>query len=75
MLTARCVSTPTFNYLAIHVNADPAGPRVSDIIGDVMVGGQVQKDWGLHLIDANLAMGNLVAIVAEEGHAWTARRP
>jgi hypothetical protein len=75
MLTARCVSTPLFNYLAIHVNADPAGPRVSDIIGDVIVGGQVQKDWGLHLIDANLAMGNLVAIVAEEGHAWTARRP
>jgi Protein of unknown function (DUF3089) len=73
-LTARCVSTPTLNYLAIHVNADPSGPRVNDITGDVVVGGQVQKDWGLHLIDANLAMGNLVDIVGQEGKAWGAGR-
>jgi hypothetical protein len=73
LLTARCASTPTFNYLAIHVNADPASPRVGDIVGDIVVGGQIQKDWGLHLIDANLAMGNLVAIVGQEAKAWTAR--
>jgi hypothetical protein len=72
MLTARCVSTPEFNYLAIHVNPDPSGQRASDINGDVIVGGEVQKVWGLHLIDANLAMGNLVSIVADEGRAWTA---
>jgi hypothetical protein len=72
MLTAKCVSTPDFNYLAIHVTPDPSGARASDINGDVVVGGQVMKDWGLHLIDANLAMGNLVAIVADEGRAWSA---
>ncbi|HEY5289229.1 MAG TPA: DUF3089 domain-containing protein, partial [Caulobacteraceae bacterium] len=72
MLTARCVFTPTFNYLAVHVSPDPTGGRTSDINGDVVYAGQVQKDWGLHLIDANLAMGNLVAIVTDESHAWSA---
>jgi len=33
-------------------------------------GGAVLKDWGLHLIDANLFMGNLVEIVDDEGKAW-----
>ncbi|HEY2482664.1 MAG TPA: DUF3089 domain-containing protein, partial [Caulobacteraceae bacterium] len=73
MLSARCASTPQFNYLAIHVTPDPSGGRASDINGDVMFGGQVQPDWGLHLIDANLAMGNLVTLVADEGRAWSAR--
>ncbi|HEY5072234.1 MAG TPA: DUF3089 domain-containing protein [Caulobacteraceae bacterium] len=74
MLTAHCVSAPPFTYLAIHVNANPAGPRVKDIPGDVIIGGAVQKNWGLHLIDANLAMGNLVAIVRDEGEAWVAAK-
>ena len=73
LLTARCVSTSEFNYLSVHINADPKSPRSSQLIGDVVVGGQVQKNWGLHLIDANLAMGNLVDIVRREGAAWTAK--
>jgi len=73
LLSARCVSTPDFNYLAIHVNADPGSPRTSNINGDLIVGGGVVlKDWGLHLIDANLAMGNLVGIVAAEGATYAA---
>jgi len=72
MLTARCASTDGFSYLAVHVSPDPTGGRTSDINGDVVFGGQMLKDWGLHLIDANLSMGNLVAIVADEGRAWTA---
>jgi hypothetical protein len=73
LFTARCVSTPEFNYLSVHINADPASPRSSQLVGDVVVGGQVQKNWGLHLIDANLAMGNLVDIVRQEGAAWTTK--
>jgi hypothetical protein len=75
LLTARCVSTPEFNYLAIHVNSDEPGPRAHDIPGDIVVMGHVLKDWGLHLIDANLAMGNLVDIVRDEGAAWVAKHP
>ncbi|HLZ82693.1 MAG TPA: DUF3089 domain-containing protein [Caulobacteraceae bacterium] len=73
LLTARCVSTPEFNYLSVHINADPSSPRSNQLVGDVVVGGQVQKTWGLHLIDANLAMGNLVDIVRQEGAAWVAK--
>jgi hypothetical protein len=72
LLTARCVSTPEFNYLAIHINVDPASPRTHTLVGDVVVGGQVQANWGLHLIDANLAMGNLVDILRRQGQAWIA---
>jgi hypothetical protein len=75
LLTATCVTTPQFTYLSIHVNADPAGPRTSDLIGDVVIGGEIQKNWGLHLIDANLAMGNLVDVVRREGAAWVAAHP
>jgi hypothetical protein len=74
LLTAACVSTPEFSYLAIHINADPASPRTSTIAGDVTLNGQVQANWGLHLIDANLVMGNLVDVVRSEGAAWAARR-
>ena len=75
MLTARCVSSPAFNYLAVHVNSEPGGGRAGELPGDVIVGGQIQKDWGLHLIDANLAMGNLVDIVRRQGEAFTSRKP
>jgi len=70
LLTAECVDKSGFSYLEVHVNADPKDPRADDIVGDVVVAGQVQKDWGLHLIDANLAMGDLVTIVGDESKAY-----
>jgi hypothetical protein len=73
LITAACVHTGQFHYLAVHLNADPASPRTSDIPGDLVVGGFTLKDWGLHLIDANLFMGNLVDIVGAEGKAWQAK--
>jgi len=73
LITATCVHAAPFNYLAIHLNADPASPRTSDIPGDIVIGGTVLKDWGLHLIDANLFMGNLVDVVGEEAKAWRAK--
>ncbi|MEJ0064917.1 MAG: DUF3089 domain-containing protein [Caulobacteraceae bacterium] len=73
LITATCVHTGVFHYVSIHINADPASPRASEIPGDVVVGGVILKDWGLHLIDANLFMGNLVDIVGEEAKAWAAK--
>jgi hypothetical protein len=67
------VHAAPFNYLAIHLNADPASPRTSEIPGDIVVGGVTLKDWGLHVIDANLFMGNLVDVVGEEAKAWRAK--
>ncbi len=70
LLTAECVSNEKGSYLAITVHGDLADPRTDDITGDVVVGGQVQADWGLHLIDVNLAMGNLVDIVGQQSKAY-----
>jgi hypothetical protein len=74
LITAECVHTGPFHYLAIRLHPDPNGLRANDIPGDIVIGkGAILKDWGLHLIDANLFMGNLVDIVGEEGAAWRAK--
>lgn len=70
LLTAECKSNDFATYLEITVHGNPADPRTDDIVGDLSVGGQVLKDWGLHLIDVNLAMGNLVEIVGKQAKAW-----
>ena len=72
MLTARCTSNDNATYLEITVHADPSGHRVSDIVGDLGANGQIAADWGLHLVDVNLAMGNLVDIVGGQTKAWLA---
>jgi hypothetical protein len=66
LLSAQCVDDEHGSYLAVTVHPTTGGARANDISGDVVVNGQVLEDWGLHLIDANLTMGNLVAIVGDE---------
>lgn len=73
LLTGRCVSDETGSYLAVTVNADAADPRADEIVGDVMIGGAVLADWGLHLIDVNIAQGDLIDLVRSQTEAWTRR--
>lgn len=70
LLTGECVSNDAGSYLAITTNGNPADARTDEIPGDVVVNGQVMKDWGLHLIDAHVAMGNLVDVVAQQSKAY-----
>ena len=74
LLTAECVSNEKGSYLAVTVHGNAADPRTDDIVGDVVVNGQVLADWGLHLIDVNLAIGNLIDIVGEQSRAFLASR-
>jgi hypothetical protein len=74
LLSAACVSDEHGTYLAVTLHPTPGGERVGDIGGDIVYGGKVQPDWGLHLIDANLTMGNLIAIVGDEAKAYRAKR-
>jgi hypothetical protein len=73
LLTAECIAGERGSYLSITINADPADPRTDDITGDVLAAGMVQADWGLHVIDMHLAMGNLVDQVAAKAAAYAAR--
>ena len=74
LLAAKCTTNENATYLEITVNGNPADPRVDDITGDLGAVGKPIANWGLHLIDVNLAMGNLIDLVAQQSKAYTARR-
>ena len=73
LLTAECATNENGHYLKVTVNADPADPRTDDIGGDLKIGNVVQTNWGLHLIDVNLTMGNILDIVGEQAKAYAAK--
>jgi hypothetical protein len=64
-VTAECVQADGFSYLNVDVDVDPADPRVDDIPGDLT------PQWGLHLVDVNLAMGDIVAMVGRQAASYS----
>jgi Protein of unknown function (DUF3089) len=72
MLTAECLSNDHASYLAVTVHAADTDARAHNISGDLVVGGRLLSDWGLHVIDMNLTMGNLVDIVRQQSSAYAA---
>jgi hypothetical protein len=74
LLTAKCASNENASgYLEITVNGDPSDPRVDDITGDIGAGTNILTNWGLHLIDVNLGMGDLVDIVEQQAKTYSAK--
>jgi hypothetical protein len=74
LLTAECSSNENANFLKITVNADPSDPRTDDITGDLGIVGKPQANWGLHLVDVNLTMGNLLDVVSRQSKAYLAKK-
>jgi len=72
LLSAQCVRRNGFDFLEVTVHGRPGDPRADDIGGDVVIGGTIAADWGLHLIDMHLAMGNLVRLAETQAEAWMA---
>ena len=70
LLSGECVKGETGSYLAIRVNADPADPRADDIKGDVVSAGARLANWGLHPVDMQLVMGDLLDLVTKQSKAW-----
>lgn len=70
LLTGECVRVGRHSFLSVRINADPADPRADDISGDVITLGKVDANWGLHLIDVNLAQGDLIRIAGAQAKAW-----
>ena len=56
------------------MHGDPADPRVDDIPGGLGAAGAPLANWGLHLVDVNLAMGNLIDIVGQQAKAYAAKK-
>jgi Protein of unknown function (DUF3089) len=63
-VVGECVDDGDYTYLALDVEADPADPRTDDI------GGDLDAEWGMHLVDANVAMGDIVDLVAAQAEAY-----
>jgi hypothetical protein len=64
---ASCEKRDGFHYLEIASTGKNAH-RIDDIRG-----ADLTPDWGLHLVDVNLAMGDLVAIAKKQARVWCAR--
>jgi hypothetical protein len=63
LYTAQCQSAGGATWLQVTAIGGPADhrPRVSETLGPL---------WGLHLDDVNLALGNLVSLVAQQEAAF-----
>jgi Protein of unknown function (DUF3089) len=61
---AECMSQDGYTWLSLTVNGDPADARTDDIRGDLPGG------WGMHLIDVNVAMGDIEALVTSQAEAY-----
>jgi hypothetical protein len=70
LVSAACVNRGNAGYLSLMVNADPADARTDDIPGDVVIGGQVQPGWGMHLADMSVAQGDLIRLIEEQAAAF-----
>ena len=73
LLTGECVSNDKGQYLTIRIKADPGDPRTDDITGDIYTDGEINPNMGLHLIDINLVMGNLLDLARSQSAVWLAR--
>ncbi len=70
LLSGECIQAGPFSYLAVTTNADPADPRTDRIGGDVPGLAGPDANWGLHLVDMNVAFGDLVRVVGAQAKAW-----
>jgi Protein of unknown function (DUF3089) len=63
--SGHCVEGPEASYLSVSINAPTApGAWPETLAGNLVVDGRVLKSWGWHLIDVNVAMGNLIEFVS-----------
>jgi hypothetical protein len=74
MVFAECVTKNGFSYLQISVLGDSDDARADDIVGDYWIDGEIVPAFGLHLIDMNLTMGNLVETVGEQAMIYAAEK-
>lgn len=71
LVSGACVNRGPLGYLAVTVNADPNDARTDEIPGDVRLAGILAPGWGIHTVDVNIALGNLIRVVEAQSAAWT----
>ena len=72
LISAACTTAGDRTYLAVGVKATGVGaPALTRAL--TALDSRAPR-WGLHAIDVNLTLGDLVEIVGRQGRAWTAAR-
>lgn len=66
LLKAQCRSNAFASYLEVSVQRGPDSPASRDIQGDLV------EPLGLHLVDMEVAMGNLVDLVGQQAKSYLA---
>lgn len=70
LIQTECRSNAEFSWLAMHVNANPADPRTDELAGEIIRPTGADFTWGLHLLDVDHSMGDLVRIVGKQAAAY-----
>ncbi|HEV2610456.1 MAG TPA: DUF3089 domain-containing protein [Noviherbaspirillum sp.] len=69
IVTAECVERDNASYLSVTVQPAYAAKNI-DIPGDLTVNNRTLTDWGLHLVDVDIAQGNLIDLVRQQSQAY-----
>jgi len=70
-VSGTCTTNADRAFLAISIKAtDPRSQRLGRALEAVQ---GKRAGWGLHALDINLALGDLVSLVEQEGQSWTAQ--
>lgn len=64
LLKAQCTSNAFASYLEVSVQRGPGSPASRDIQGDL------PEPFGLHLVDMEVAMGNLIDLVGQQTKSY-----
>jgi Protein of unknown function (DUF3089) len=72
LYSGGCATVNGANVLSVRLASDPADGRIDDPGGDLRFGPVTAKDWGLHLIDVNLVMQDMVDLIPQQLAAWQA---
>ena len=70
LISAECTTTRDWTFLAVTVK--PTGTGATTLTRALTDLDERAPGWGLHAIDINLTLGDLVEIVGRQARAWTA---
>lgn len=70
LLGGACVRQGNSTFLAVSPVGAAGDRRNGVILGDLTILGFTRRDWGLHLIDVNVAQGDLLRVVAAQAAAF-----
>jgi Protein of unknown function (DUF3089) len=63
--SGHCIEGTKASYLSVSIDPPSAsGAWPATLPGDLVIQGRLLKSWGWHLIDVNVAMGNLIDFVS-----------